>query len=289
MAATRRLIARKVVAVVGHFCSAASMSASRFYAEAGIVQISPASTNPAFTENRPGRGVFRVVAADGQQGSFAGKYMAEKFKGRPLAIISDGTSYGDVLAGGVRDALKRAGANLTIDETVSSEESSVAAVVSRLPAYNIAAVYMAGYHETAGVIARQVRKRGLTPQLFGSDALVTNGFRRFAGDASEGTLMTFIADAERNPAAKRLVKELRARGLRSTGYVIYAYAAVDIWADAVQWASSTEYNKVADAIMGTDRVTVIGRIRFDENGDLKDPPLEWFVWRMGKYIPVERQ
>ena len=111
----------------------------------------------------------------------------------------------------------------------------------------------------------------------------------FAGDASEGTLMTFIADAERNPAAKRLVKELRARGLRSTGYVIYAYAAVDIWADAVQWASSTEYNKVADAIMGTDRVTVIGRIRFDENGDLKDPPLEWFVWRMGKYIPVERQ
>src|SRR5687767_14973601 len=40
----------KVPLVVGHYCSSSSIPASEAYAEGGVLQITPASTNPAFTE-----------------------------------------------------------------------------------------------------------------------------------------------------------------------------------------------------------------------------------------------
>src|SRR5262245_34418150 len=48
--AARKLVDDGVVAVMGHYCSGASIPASKIYAEAGVLQISPASTNPLLTE-----------------------------------------------------------------------------------------------------------------------------------------------------------------------------------------------------------------------------------------------
>ena len=53
-----------VVFMAGHFCSGSSIPASQVYAEEGIVQISPASTNPDFTDKRPGDGIFRMCGRD---------------------------------------------------------------------------------------------------------------------------------------------------------------------------------------------------------------------------------
>ncbi|MEI8178804.1 branched-chain amino acid ABC transporter substrate-binding protein, partial [Aestuariivirga sp.] len=39
-----------VKAVIGHYCSGASIPASKVYQKAGIIQISPASTNPKYTD-----------------------------------------------------------------------------------------------------------------------------------------------------------------------------------------------------------------------------------------------
>ena len=68
-----------VVFMAGHFCSGSSIPASQVYAEEGIIQISPASTNPDFTDKRPGDGVFRTCGRDDQQGEVAGKFLQEKF------------------------------------------------------------------------------------------------------------------------------------------------------------------------------------------------------------------
>jgi branched-chain amino acid transport system substrate-binding protein len=82
---TRRVsVANKFVAdgvkfVVGHFNSGVSIPASEVYAENGIVEITPAATNPVFTE----RGLwntFRTCGRDDQQGGIAGEYIAKHFK-----------------------------------------------------------------------------------------------------------------------------------------------------------------------------------------------------------------
>lgn len=49
----------KVIGVVGHFCSSNTIPASEVYDEAGIIMITPGSTNPQVTERGLGA-VFRM-------------------------------------------------------------------------------------------------------------------------------------------------------------------------------------------------------------------------------------
>ena len=52
-----------------------AIPASKVYTEEGIIQVSPASTNPAFTD-KGGPNVFRVCGRDDQQGEVAGNFLA---------------------------------------------------------------------------------------------------------------------------------------------------------------------------------------------------------------------
>ncbi len=59
-AAARQLVSEGAIIVVGHVCSSASLAASKIYEEAGIIMISPASTNSNITDDG-GPNVFRVT------------------------------------------------------------------------------------------------------------------------------------------------------------------------------------------------------------------------------------
>src|SRR5882724_9397368 len=85
VAVANQMVSRRVAFVAGHYCSGSSIPASEVYAEEGIIQMSPASTNPTLTD-RGARfsNVFRVCGRDDQQGKVAGDYIAEKFKGKNI-------------------------------------------------------------------------------------------------------------------------------------------------------------------------------------------------------------
>ncbi len=59
-AAARQLVSEGLILVVGHFCSSASLAASKIYEEAGIIRISPGPTNPKVTDEG-GPIVFRIT------------------------------------------------------------------------------------------------------------------------------------------------------------------------------------------------------------------------------------
>ena len=81
VAAARKLVSQGVIFVVGHFCSGASIAASEIYEAAGVLQISPTSSNPMLTEL--GRAnVFRVAPRDDASGILAGNYLADHWPGR---------------------------------------------------------------------------------------------------------------------------------------------------------------------------------------------------------------
>ena len=77
VAVANQMVNKGVKFMAGHFCSGSSIPASAVYDEEGIVQISPASTNPKFTDERPGPGVYRVCGRDDQQGEVAGAAVTE--------------------------------------------------------------------------------------------------------------------------------------------------------------------------------------------------------------------
>ena len=117
--------------VVGHFNSGVSIPASEVYQEAGIVQITPASTNPRFTERNMWN-TFRTCGRDDQQGAVAGAYLASKFKGKKVAIIDDKTPYGKGLADETRKAMNGKGLKETMSESINTGEKDYSALVSKI-------------------------------------------------------------------------------------------------------------------------------------------------------------
>jgi branched-chain amino acid transport system substrate-binding protein len=59
---------------------------------------------------------------------------------------------------------------------------------------------------------------------------------------------------------------------------LYSYAAVEVWAQAVAKAGTFEPRAVAKALRTHDFDTVLGRIGFDERGDVYGyEPFTWYV------------
>ncbi|MCQ8781188.1 branched-chain amino acid ABC transporter substrate-binding protein [Mangrovibrevibacter kandeliae] len=273
--------------VAGHFCSGSSIPASQVYAEEGIVEISPASTNPKFTDERPGDGIYRVCGRDDQQGQVAGKYIFDNFKDAKVAILNDKSAYGKGLADETQKALEAAGKKADVVESYTAGEKDYTALVTKLKQAGISLVYIGGYHTEAGLIARQMKEQGMSATLMSGDALVTDEYWSITGDAGQGTLMTFSPDPRKNPAAKPVVDELDKKGETAEGYVLYTYAAIQAWADAVKTAGSTEPDAVTKALNDGTFSTVIGDLSFDDKGDVTLPGYVMYEWKDGKYAEKE--
>ena len=97
IAAAEKLVAARVAAVIGHLCSGASIPASKIYADAGILMISPYSSNPTLTEQGLAN-VFRVCGRDTIQATMVADYLAERRGDQDIAIVHDGQAYGKRVA-----------------------------------------------------------------------------------------------------------------------------------------------------------------------------------------------
>jgi branched-chain amino acid transport system substrate-binding protein len=275
-----------VVFVAGHFCSGSSIPASAVYADEGIVQISPASTNPKFTDERPGPGVYRVCGRDDQQGETAGAYLNANFSDKKIAFVHDKTAYGKGLADATMAAFEAGGGKPALYEAYTAGEKDYSALISKLKAEGIGVLYVGGYHTEAGLMARQAKEQGMDLQLVSGDALVTDEYWAITGDAGEGTLMTFSPDPRNMATAKDIVAKLEAEGKTTEGYVMYTYAAIQAWAEAVKAAGSTDFDAVTKALNDGNFSTVLGDLSFDDKGDVSLPGYVFYEWKAGKYVQI---
>ena len=238
VAVANKAVSEGVVFMAGHFCSGSSIPASNVYSEEGILQISPASTNPKLTEEG-GPNVFRVCGRDDQQGLVAGAFLKEKFGKKRVAFLHDKTAYGKGLADATKAQFNKLGGKEVMYEAYTAQEKDYSAIVSKMKAARVDAFYVGGYHTEAGLMIRQAHEQGYKPQLISGDALVTDEFWKITGKAGEGTLMTFSPDPRKNPDAAPVVAKFRAQNYEPEGYTLYTYGAIQAWAMAVKAAGST--------------------------------------------------
>ncbi|MEJ1117165.1 branched-chain amino acid ABC transporter substrate-binding protein [Phyllobacterium sp. CCNWLW109] len=269
--------------VVGHFNSGVSIPASEVYAENGILEITPASTNPQYTE----RGLwntFRTCGRDDQQGKVAGDYIAANFKGAKIAIVHDKSPYGQGLVDVAKNVLNQKGIKAVIYEGINVGDKDFSALIAKLKQADVSLIYFGGLHTEAGLIMRQSADQGLKATLFSGDGMVSNELSSIAGDAVIGTLNTFAPDPRKNPAAKDVVEKFRKSGFEPEAYTLYSYAAVQIIAAGISKAGSPDdAQKVANSIKtGESLSTVIGDIRFNSKGDVTRPDYIIYEWKKGE-------
>ncbi len=149
-------------------------------------------------------------------------------------------------------------------------------------------LYFAGYTAEAALIIRQAHERASDLEIIGSDALISEYFWRVAGPAAVGVRFVSYADPRTNQEAAAIVEQFRADGYEPEGLTLYSYAGVQVWAQAVERARTLEPKAVAAALHTNRFDTVLGRIGFDQNGDVYGyEPFVWYVWQEGTYVPLE--
>jgi branched-chain amino acid transport system substrate-binding protein len=275
-----KFIADGIKFVVGHFNSGVSIPASEVYADNGILQITPASTNPRFTERNLWN-VFRTCGRDDQQGLVAAKHIIDNFKGKKIAILHDKTTYGQGLADETRKALNAAGVREALYEGVNTGEKDFSALISKLRSNGVEFVYWGGLHTELGLIIRQMRDQGANIQAMGADGIVSDEFASIGGPGTEGTLMTFPPDPRNRETAKAVVARFTAKGFNPEAYTLYSYAAVEVLKQAAEAAKSLDPKKVSETMRsGMTFKTVLGDMTFDKKGDRTS--LDYVVYRWQK-------
>jgi branched-chain amino acid transport system substrate-binding protein len=276
--------------VVGHYNSGVTMPASEVYQENGILEITPASTNPKVTE-RGMWNIFRVCGRDDQQGKVAGDYILKHFQGKKIAVVQDKTTYGKGLADEVKKTINAGGMKEVLYEGINTGEKDYSALVSKIKQSGADLVYFGGLYTEGGLIVRQMRDQNVKAPLMGGDGITSDEFASVGGPGVEGTLMTYGPDPRNNPDASSVVAEFRAKKFEPEAYTLYSYAAVQVIKQAAEAAKSLDPKKVAATMhSGVDFKTVLGDIAYDKKGDLTKLDYVMYVWKKdssGKITYVE--
>ncbi|MBF0341923.1 MAG: branched-chain amino acid ABC transporter substrate-binding protein [Magnetococcales bacterium] len=279
-----------VSAVLGHFCSSSTIPAFEVYAEAGILSMTPASTNPAVTEKGLPT-VFRTCGRDDQQGVVGAEFVVKQLKAKNIAVLHDKDTYGQGLADAMKAHLATLGLKEVLYEGLTRGEKDFNALVTKLRSVKADAVYFGGLHSEAGPLVRQMREQGLNAPLISGDGIMSEAFVTSAGGPKfvEGAFMTFGADPRRIPTGKDLVERFRKAGYEPEGYTLYSYATVQSIAQAMRATKSRDGAKLAAWLKANTVETVMGPKSWNAKGDLKVSDYVMYRWTpAGKYEEVQQ-
>ena len=280
-----KFINQHVAALVGHWNSSCSIPSSKYYNDANIVMISPATTNPQFTLQGLKK-VFRVCGTDDQQGKVAADFVLNKLRSKRVAILHDKTAYGQGLADYFKKALGDK-VQVVYYAGIIQRDPDYKAVLTSMKETRPELYFFGGIYPEAGRLVRQAREVGLNIPMVTGDGVYDPTFVGIAGKAAEGTYVTFGKEPAGLSTAKAFMDHYKAKYGDPGPYSIYAYDAANIILTAIANTGTTDGNKIADYISKNKFQGAFGEISFDQNGDVTKAPYVMWQVKGGKFVEVQ--
>ncbi|HVI86782.1 MAG TPA: ABC transporter substrate-binding protein, partial [Dongiaceae bacterium] len=249
-------------------------------------EITPASTATNITELaklRHWTTLFRVVNNDYEGGRFTARYFAQRYANRPVAFIHAADSYGVTTTRSFRAEMQSHGMAPSIDRSLAVDGAGLQDLVATLRQVDVAAIFLVANADDAGAVLRAIRRAGIGADVYGSMAIEDAAFRPAAGNAADGTRFGMRAITINDSLTPDLAAKYGKHVARRQSFVPVAYAAVQAWAAGVTRAHSLGGTAVAAAMRQAPVDTAIGRLSWDEKGDLLTSLYGWYVWRGDTY------
>ncbi|MDX3926794.1 MAG: branched-chain amino acid ABC transporter substrate-binding protein [Shinella sp.] len=288
VSAANQIVGEGIRFVVGPVTSGVAMPASDVFAENGVLMVTPTATTPELTaKGLPN--VLRTCGRDDQQAEVAAQYVLKNLKDKKIAIVHDKGAYGKGLADAFKAGLNAGGVTEVLYDSVTPGDKDFSALVTRLKAENVEAIYFGGYHPEGGLLARQLHDLSVKATIIGGEGLSNSEFWAIGNEAAAGTIFTNASDALKNPDSATAVKVLEAAGIPPEAFTLNAYAAVEVLKAGIEKAGSAEDSAaVATALKSGEPVsTAIGKLTYGETGDLTSPSFSLFKWEGGKIVAAE--
>lgn len=283
-----QLVDAGVIGVVGHFDTGLTLPASEVYARAGVVMITPASTNEYVTDRKLPT-IFRACGRDDQQAAAAAKFVVDVLKAKKVAIFDNKTPYGKGLADNFERDVKGK-VEIAVREGFDKSERNFRQTLSRVKDADVDVWYFGGIYDQAAPLLIQARQLGITAPMMSGDGVhgYVDDFVKKVGQGAEGTLTTF-PNTEAAPGYADFMKRYKAKfpGKEAGPYVIYSYVAASILIQGIAQAHSTKGVDVAAAIHKGKYETPLGSMEFDEKGDVKSGQTgSYVIWNVkdGRFV-----
>jgi branched-chain amino acid transport system substrate-binding protein len=296
-----------VLAIVGPYNSNVAKAEIPLTNDAGLAQVSPATTSDVLTLGDAGKRLrssnpdrvafFRVCANDSDQGGALAQYAA-KLGFKKFFVIDDNETYGlDLSERFVADFTGRGGTVLG-HEHITRNQQDFKALLTKVRSFAPDAIFFGGTTSTGGgLLRRQMGDVGMAKiAFFGGDGIADPEFETTAGPMANGTYFTVAAaDATRLASARAFIAAYKARFHEDIGgYSASAYAAAQIALAAIESAIAANGGKVPtrDAVLAnvshtTNIATPIGKVTFNAAGDTQNPTLTLQRVAGGKVTTVD--
>ena len=283
-----KLVSDGAQMIVGHVCSGATIAANKIYKDAGLIIVSPASTNDDLTLTGEHPNFFRTISYDGAQATLMTAFAKDVLKAKKVALIHDKGDYGKgqmELARKNFEAL--GGVEIVLFEGVTTGALDYTAVVQKIKRSKADLTMWGGYHSDASKLVQMLTKKRVKTKFFGGDGIIGDNFTTLAGKYSEGVYATGPNDTSSNPLYIKLSARHQKEYGEAPGTFFYnGYACVQALANAANKAGSLDYNKMRAAMFANKIDSPIGPIGFDKNGDVIGAGFSVYQVKNGKYTQV---
>lgn len=285
-AAAHAFIAAGVTVATGFLCTEAIEAALPLLKEAGIPSVITGVRTNSLTDQfrKTGWLVTRLAPRADAELAAVARILIERWRDSHFAIVDDGTIYSRELAEGFRNAAEQAGLKPVFVDTYRPQLDNQIALVGRLRKAGAENVFIAGDRADIAIIGRDAAQLGYLLTIAGGEVLRATPDEV---DLAEGTLMVSMPEWAQiaDPAT---VAALRAAGAEPEGYVLPAYASVEIAVQAARRAAS-EGKPAAALLTGQEFQTVIGPIRFTAEGERADSAYRLYRYQNGTFDEVVSQ
>jgi len=287
-----------LLGVMGHLNSGVSIPASKVYNENKIVQVSPASTNPALTQQGFSN-VFRVCTTDDVQGPVGAESAFNELGFKTAVVVDDSTPYGEGLAAEFAKKFEELGGKVLFSEKTSDKDSDFNALVTKIKDANPDVIYYGGIYNAGALLTKQAKDAGYEGQLMGGDGLYDAEFINLAGaEQAEGDFCTSVGlPIASLPKGQQFQTDYKAMFPNDeiAAYDAYAYDAANVIIEAIlkvaaeqgadQVGSPAGRDAIIAAVAATNMEGVTGAVAFDDKGDTTNKAITTYQVEKGAWVP----
>src|ERR1051326_7408693 len=181
--AAEKMLTEGIIAIVGGYCSGASIPESDILHRSGDLPfITAASSNPKFTEQGYDN-VFRMVSRDDAEAPADVSFMKDWLKASKIAILHDNTTYAKGVADSAKQAAAASGMTVTYFDAITPGQKDYTAALVKIGTTNPDVLFYTGYYPEFGLLAKEYVQLAPKYKLNGDSADVAPSVIKVAGTA----------------------------------------------------------------------------------------------------------
>ena len=280
----------QVHAILGEVASSRSIAAAPIAQNAKIPMLTPSSTNPEVTKK--GDFIFRSCFIDPVQGAAIAQFAARSLNAKRAALMVDRKNdYSTGLEKVINATFTRMGGQIVATQSYQEGDQDFNAQLTSLKGANPEVIFVPGYYNDVGLIAKQARDKGITVPLVGGDGWDSAQLYAIGGTALNGSFFTnHYSPFDTDPKVQKFVNDYKARyNTTPDALAATAYDAAHIMFDAIKRANSLEGDAIRQALVATkDFPGVTGRVTFNADRDAVKPIVMIEIKDGGTYAVRER-